>query len=110
MSLKNDRQRVAVAAATLTARRYALQKKSDWLFDGFERWQPALLVGSGLIAGLFIGRGKLNNATRSVISAAGLSMAFMRSSLGSMLLARTAFHGRPSKTASPRHRDDKAQG
>lgn len=98
MSLKSDRQRVALASENLIARRKALHRKTDWLLEGFERWKPTLIVGGGLIAGFLIGRGTLSNATRSAISIASVSMALMRSSLGSMLLAKT-FQSSPRPAA-----------
>ena len=98
MSLRKDRMRVAIAAGNLIAQRRKLQGKTEWLLDGFERWRPVIIVGGGFVAGLLIGRGKLSDATRSAVSAASLSMALMRSSLGSMLLTK-AFQGIPRPAA-----------
>ena len=89
MSLKQDRQRVQLAARRLISQRRQLHRETQRLSDDFERYRPILIVGGGLIAGLLIGRGKLTDATRAVSSMAALGMSLMRSSLGTLMLSRT---------------------
>lgn len=89
MSLKEKRQQVRIASAHLIAQRTRLRARTEWLGNKLEQWRPALLVGGGLIAGMLIGRGSFQKATRSVLSAASLGWALMRSSAGTLLLAKT---------------------
>lgn len=88
MSLKDDRQRVRSASVNLIARRQKLKLKTEDLSDRFERWRPTLLVGGGFVAGLLMGRGRLRDVTRSVHSTASFGWSLIRSSAGSMLVAR----------------------
>ena len=108
MSLKHDRERVRIAAAKLLEYRRQLHRQTQWLSDGFERYRPAILIGGGLIAGLLIGRGKLNDVTRSIVSAAGLGWTLMRSSIGTMLLARS--FQRPGRSDPQANRMADSQG
>lgn len=107
MSIKNDRRRVRIASAQLLVKREEMHRRADWLASEFEHYRPALLVGGGLLAGFFLGRGKLSSATRSIVSAASVGMSLMRSSFGSMLLAKTL---RRPDHASPRTPVSRAQG
>lgn len=102
MSLKNKRQQVQIAAARLQASRIRLHQRAQWLFDGLERYRPALLVGGGFAAGLMLGRGKLSDATRAIVSTAGLGLTLLRSSFGTMLLARTFQRPRQSDPRADR--------
>ena len=89
MPRRKDLAIVRVAAGELIASRQALRRETTWLRDGFERYRPAILVGGGFVAGMLIGRKQFSSAARSIASTANLSLALLRSSLGSMLIAAT---------------------
>ncbi len=100
MSLKQERRLAGAAALNLISQRRALYRNTLSLREKFRRYRPAILVAGGLLTGVLLGRSKLQNATRSALSAAGLGISLMRSSLVSMLVAK-AFESEPETDRQP---------
>lgn len=99
-TLRRDRQHVRAAALRLIGARRQLHRQTSRLRERFDRYRPALVVGGGFLAGMLLGRNLFAKATRSAFSIASLGIGLMRSSLGSMLLARILRQGAPTAKAA----------
>ena len=87
MKLSRDRMLANAAALRLLAKREQFSGRLQWLRGSVIRWQPAILVGTGLLGGYLVGQRHVTGLARSVVSVASLGFALMRTPLGPLAVA-----------------------
>jgi hypothetical protein len=89
VSLADDRRQVLVASKVLSLQRTRLHQRSAPLRDWVENHRATILVTGGFLSGLLLGRRQFASVASSIVSTANLGISLMRSSLASILLAKS---------------------